>query len=94
MARVPGNSILKYGYAKHGKIRFSHYGGVYLPAIQDYITKFRDWAGDQPMECSSGYWDGDTFVIENGRHRYIALLILGHQEFLVRWYEQRNDKAI
>jgi hypothetical protein len=37
--------------------------------------------------CPNGHWDGERFVIEDGRHEYIASLMLGRTHLLVAWTE-------
>jgi hypothetical protein len=37
--------------------------------------------------CPNGYWDGDEFVIHDGRHEYVASMVLGRIEILVAWIE-------
>jgi hypothetical protein len=44
--------------------------------------------GDSSMwPCPNGHWDGERFVIEDGRHEYIASLMLGRTHLLVAWTE-------
>lgn len=42
----------------------------------------------QPWPCPRGRWDGGRFVVEDGRHDFIACLMLGHEHILVAWMEQ------
>lgn len=32
-----------------------------------------------------GHWDGERFVVCDGRHEYLALLALGRDKLLVAW---------
>ena len=32
-----------------------------------------------------GHWRGDTFVVDDGRHEYLASLMLGKEHILVAW---------
>lgn len=47
--------------------------------------------GNAAWPLPVGYWDGETrgerFVICDGRHEYIAALMLGHSEILVAWVD-------
>lgn len=44
--------------------------------------------GDRsPFPCPNGWWEGDTFVIADGRHEWLATVALGHAEILVAWVE-------
>lgn len=85
---VPVGHVLRYGYADHGRIRFEQYGGNQWDAVLKHAGRIADMgAGAQPSDAPFGYWDGDTFVIQDGRHRYLALVGLGFRSLLVRWLE-------
>lgn len=34
-----------------------------------------------------GYWDGDTFVLEDGRHEHLATVMVGRTHLFVAWLE-------
>jgi len=87
MKFVPKGHVLQYGYAKHGKIRFQQYGGQQWEAVRKHAAFLSDYGdnGSQPADCPFGYWDGDIFVIQDGRHRYLALVGCGFRDLLVRW---------
>lgn len=88
MIVVPAAHVLRYGYAPHGRIRFAEYGGQQWDAVVRHANQIADLGNSaQPADCPFGYWDGDTFVIQDGRHRYLALVGLGFQQILVRWLE-------
>jgi hypothetical protein len=38
----------------------------------------------------NGTWLGETFILADGRHEYVARLMLGHKAMLVAWREKRN----
>lgn len=42
----------------------------------------------QPWPCPRGYWEDTRFVIVDGRHEYVATLMLGHSHILVAWVEK------
>lgn len=57
-------------------------------AVGDIETAYRRQLaiGDhQAWPCPNGEWDGETFVIHDGRHAYIAALMLGFSHLLVAW---------
>ena len=57
-------------------------------AIGDVKSSFerRLQLGDhQPWPCPRGEWQGDEFVIIDGRHEYVAALMLGQDHILVAW---------
>lgn len=42
----------------------------------------------QAFPCPNGRWDGERFIIHDGRHCYISALMLGMTHLLVAWVEQ------
>ena len=85
---VPAGYVMTYGYAEHGKIRFQNYGGQQWDAVLKHANRIADLGdGAQAADCPFGFWDGDTFVIQDGRHRYLALVGLGFHSLLVRWLD-------
>lgn len=41
----------------------------------------------QPWPCPVGEWQGDRFAIFDGRHEFIAALMLGVEHILVAWID-------
>lgn len=88
MISVPQGHVLRTGYAEHGQIRFAQYGGQQWDAVLEHAKRIADMGhGAQPADCPFGFWEGTTFVIQDGRHRYLALVGLGFRNLLVRWLE-------
>jgi hypothetical protein len=60
-------------------------------AVGDVETAYRRLlavgARGQQFPCPHGEWDGETFVIQDGRHEYVAALMLGFEALLVAWVE-------
>ena len=42
---------------------------------------------DQPWPCPTGWWDGESFVLCDGRHEWLATVALGYEHLLVAWLE-------
>jgi hypothetical protein len=40
--------------------------------------------------CPNGHWEGDTFVIHDGRHEYVAALMLGRTHLFVAWLSEQD----
>jgi hypothetical protein len=40
--------------------------------------------------CPVGFWDGARFVVTDGRHEFVATLMLGRRRLLVAWVEQAS----
>ena len=43
--------------------------------------------------CPVGWWDGEVFVISDGRHEFSARLMLGQRRIFVAWVESANDQV-
>ena len=39
----------------------------------------------QPWPCPRGHFQGERFVIVDGRHEYVTALMLGQEHILVAW---------
>jgi hypothetical protein len=85
---VPPGKVVKTGYVRVDKVRLAcrermAIGDVYL-AYQKRLQ-----LGDhQPWPCPRGYWNSDQFVIVDGRHEFVANLLIGHDYILVAWIEE------
>jgi hypothetical protein len=65
-------------------------------AVGDVDRAFRQrlQLGDrQPWPCPRGHWRGDRFVLEDGRHEFVATLMLGHPSILVAWVEADGQQV-
>lgn len=89
VATVPPGHIIRYGYVRFRDVDLQDFGGMYPEALLRWLARYRD-IGDsrhQFVDCPFGRWDGDRFVIENGRHRFFAAIFQGYESVLVRWLE-------
>lgn len=41
-----------------------------------------------------GHWDGDRFVVCDGRHEYLASLMLGREKLFVAWLETERNESV
>lgn len=48
----------------------------------------------QPYPCPRGHWEGETFVIEDGRHEFVGALMLGFSHLLVTWLEPATEAEL
>ena len=39
-----------------------------------------------------GHWEGERFVVDDGRHEYLAVLALGRTRVFVAWLEDVGDE--
>jgi len=40
-----------------------------------------------PFPCPVGFWAGELFCLEDGRHEWVAAVMLGKTHILVCWLE-------
>jgi hypothetical protein len=38
-----------------------------------------------------GEWEGLQFVIKDGRHAFVAALMIGHEDILVAWLKEEGS---
>jgi len=55
--------------------------------VSNAFQKLLQCGSGTPWPCVRGYWRDKTFVIEDGRHEYIASLMLGKEFILVAWID-------
>jgi len=55
--------------------------------VKGAYEKLLQLNGAQPWPSPRGHWNGERFVIVDGRHQYIASLMLGLTHVLVAWVE-------
>lgn len=84
---VPPGHVVRTGYVDVFKVRHAcrarmavgDVGGAYQKRIQSGEAS--------PFPCPNGHWDGDVFVIEDGRHEHVAAMMIGIGFMLVAWIE-------
>lgn len=88
---IPSGSIVKTQYVSIDQIKLSCRARM---AVGDVDTAYRKRLGlgnAQPWPCPVGHWSGDRFVITDGRHEYVAALMLGVENLLVAWVSATED---
>lgn len=87
---VPRGCVERQGYVPMGRITLGDPGRIDPAAVTE---KYRElihltYTGAQPSPPPVGRWlDDGTFEIIDGRHHWLALVMLGYRTFLVRWQE-------
>lgn len=83
----PGHRVVT-GYVHIDQIKIACRSRM---AVGDVETAYRRQLalGDhQAFPCPNGRWDGDRFAIHDGRHAYVAALMIGITHLLVAWTEE------
>lgn len=61
--------------------------------VKEAYERLLQIAPAQPWPCPRGYWNDDDgkFVIVDGRHQWIAAVMLGHEYILVAWKVKEEE---
>lgn len=81
---VPPGSRVETGYVRIDLVRLACRDRM---AVGDVERAYRRLLGTpgQPWPPPVGAWDGQRFVVYDGRHEYVAALMLGVEHLLVAW---------
>lgn len=83
--RVPRGATVRTGYVDVFRVRLDCRDRM---AVGDVAEKYRELLqlGDGcRWPCPVGYWEGDTFHVTDGRHEWVAAVMLGREQILVAW---------
>lgn len=83
--RVPPGHVVMTAWVPAHQVRLACADRM---AIGDIERVYRDVLvnGDHASwPCPCGYWEGDAFVLQDGRHEYLARLAAGWRTLLVAW---------
>lgn len=85
--RVPAGSVIVSGYVDVWKCRLANRERMAPEAVAAAWQKLLQLGADSLHPCPNGHWDGDEFVIHDGRHEYVAAVMLGREQILVAWVD-------
>lgn len=89
---VPSGYIVKTGYVDVFRVRLASRERMAVGDVDRAFQKRLQLGDLQPFPPPNGYWEegicGKTFVINDGRHEWVATVMLGHTHILVAWLEQ------
>lgn len=57
-------------------------------AVEKKYRRLLCLGDDAPWPPINGAWENDRFVVHDGRHEFIASLMLGRSRVFVAWVEQ------
>jgi len=84
---VPVGHKVVTGYVDCWKVILSCRAPMSVGDVSAAHNKLLQMGGEQPWPCPNGVWKDDVFHIHDGRHQYIASLMLGMSHILVAWIE-------
>lgn len=88
---VPPGAVIRTGYVPIDDIVMACRDRMAMGDVKDPYEKRLQLGDHQPWPCPRGYWRDDRFVIMDGRHEYVAALMLGYPYLLVAWVEERKE---
>lgn len=84
---VPLGSTVRSGYVDVFHVRLACRERMAIGDMDRAYQKRLQAGPEQPWPCPHGHWDGDTFVIVDGRHEWLACVALGYDTMLVAWID-------
>lgn len=85
---VPPGAVVKSGYVDVFKVRLACRERMAMGDIAAAYQKRLQTGSNQPWPCPTGQWDGETFILSDGRHEWMACVALGLTHLLVAWLEK------
>ena len=86
---VPRGHIVRTAHVPVHQIKLGNDSRIGVGDVERAYQKRLQCGDGQPWPCPNGEWDGEWFVIHDGRHEYIATLMLGFRTILVAWTEAK-----
>lgn len=87
---VPPDQRVITGYVPIEQITMACRSRMAVGDVEAAYRKQLALGDHQAFPCPNGRWDGERFIIADGRHCYISALMLGMTHLLVAWTEN-ND---
>lgn len=85
---VPAGHVIRSAHVPTADIEFPMDGGpMAVASVEEKVRMFTGMGDGEPYPLPVGSWRGDRFRLWDGRHRYIASLMLGRATMLVCWTE-------
>lgn len=85
---VPPGATVRTGYVPVHDVRLACKARMAVGDVEAAYRRRIGCAPAQPWPCPVGKWGGDRFEIHDGRHEYVAALMLGCEHILVAWVEE------
>lgn len=84
---VPPGALLRSAYVPIHTIRFANKSRMSVGDVARAYRRALRLGPRQQHPTPNGAWDGGWFVVADGRHTVVALLMLGFEYVLVTWVE-------
>jgi hypothetical protein len=86
MLVAPGQ-VVRTGYVDVFKCRLACRERMHVGDVAGAWQKLLQLGDQSAWPCPNGRWDGATFEIHDGRHEWVAAVMLGRAQLLVAWLE-------
>ena len=84
---VPPGHIVRTAYVDVFGVRIACRERMAVGDVAEAFQKLLRAGCDQPFPCPNGHWEHRTFVIDDGRHEWLASIMLGKTHILVAWLD-------
>lgn len=90
---VAAGKVIRTGYVDVFRCRLACRERMAVGDVDRAFQRLLQLGEQSAWPCPNGHWDGETFVIADGRHEYIASVMLGKTHILVAWIEAGDGVA-
>lgn len=91
---VPPGQIVRTAYVRIDQVSLACKARMAVGDVENAYRRRLGCAPAQPWPCPVGQWVGERFEIHDGRHEYVAALMLGCEHILVAWIEGPSPAAV
>jgi len=91
--RVPPGHIVCTQYVPIFSVRLACRERMAVGDVASAFQKRLQLGHYEPFPCPIGHWDGDEFVIVDGRHQWVANVMLGKSHILVSWIQVGTEES-
>ena len=88
---VPAGQLVRTGYVAVEAVTLACRDRMALGDVREAFERQLQLGAAQRWPCPRGHWSGERFIIVDGRHEYVAALMLGRSHLLVAWTEMATD---
>jgi hypothetical protein len=85
---VPQGAIVRTGYVDVFAVRLACRERMAIGDVSEAYQKRLQLGDCEPFPCPTGYWEEGIFILIDGRHGWIANVMLGKTHILVSWLEE------
>ena len=84
---VPPGKTVRTGYVDVFRVRHACRERMAAGDVKQAYEKQLQLGDNASWPPPRGHWDGDTFVIVDGRHEHIAAMMVGRSHLFVAWLD-------